>query len=624
MLAKAIRSKRRVATADDSFERRVNYVCGKACAIFLGNLAGAWNDAAFQMRTVARGNHRVVRPCYHLVLSWGDGENPPDQDALAAARMVLRKMGWQSHQHVLAAHRDRHNAHVHVILNRVHPLTGKACSLSHDYARLERACRSVELAFGWPPDRGRFRSVVVDGQLKLQPMPSEHWEKRRALRAEGVRHDPRSVRGAEHRGRGSSLRDNLTADVLKKARKVISHAASWAKLHEGLSALNLRYRRHGIGARIIHTASGTFMPASHLGTAFGFHRLTARLGDFRPTPAPHPARTDAARTVAGRTIYAHARTTRRIKRADLRDAQQAEARMLRARLHGVDPTIAAAFRLVMREDHRAEREAFRKVPLPCLAEHGLAPPSPAVPPAAEQQWRRHRHLQREAKSRTINPGLPRPVIDHTWARQRWEMAAWLQAGDAEADVAGPVQADIRRIGSSVSLLARRDLNGAILGYDLHAKTGDHFTVKPISGSGLGLILLGPRNAHRCIVTSDSMTAIKLATAHPSWLVIAAPAVLSAKLRQQLRQVAAAPAVAVLCLNNHDAAFVEQVSACLPNASVHRSRSKDAPDPQQMPVDPAPGSVPPRAAAPSSEGMMDTPDPDSRELPDEGDAPGFSA
>lgn len=97
MLAKVIRPKRRVAFAETRFDRRINYVCGKASAIALGNLAGAWTDAAFQMNLVAGGNHRIVRPCRHLVLSWGDGENPTDRNALAAARLVLREMGWQQH-----------------------------------------------------------------------------------------------------------------------------------------------------------------------------------------------------------------------------------------------------------------------------------------------------------------------------------------------------------------------------------------------------------------------------------------------------------------------------------------------------------------------------------------------
>lgn len=93
MLAKMIRSKWRVAVAETRFDRRVDYVCSKASAVALGNLAGAWTDAAFQMNLVAGGNDRIVRPCRHLVLSWGDGENPADRIALGAARAVLREMG---------------------------------------------------------------------------------------------------------------------------------------------------------------------------------------------------------------------------------------------------------------------------------------------------------------------------------------------------------------------------------------------------------------------------------------------------------------------------------------------------------------------------------------------------
>ena len=154
MLAKVIRSKRRPTLADAGFTRRVTYVCRKAASIVLGNLAGSWTDAAFQMTAVAGMNERVRKPCYHMVLSWGDGENPRDHEVLAAARAVLRELGWQENQHVLAVHRDRLNVHVHVVLNRVHPLRGKAFSVSHDYARLERACRIIERTFGWPAVHG--------------------------------------------------------------------------------------------------------------------------------------------------------------------------------------------------------------------------------------------------------------------------------------------------------------------------------------------------------------------------------------------------------------------------------------------------------------------------------------
>lgn len=626
MLAEVIRPKRGVVSAETRFNKRVDYVCGKASAIALGNLAGAWTDAAFQMNHVARGNDRVMQPCRHLVLSWGDGENPTDREALSAARRVLREMGWQQNQYVLAVHRDRRNVHVHVVLNRVHPLTGTACSMSHDYARLERACRVVELAFGWPPDRGRFQAVVAAGQLTLQPMPPAHWKARRAARAEGLRHDPRSVRGAERRGGRAPLRDSLAAAVMQKARKVIRQAANWPMLHDGLSALDLRYLRHGIGARIVHAVTGAFMPASHLGTDFGFHRLTARLGDFRPSLVPGPTLPEAASLIAmaAEKSYAQARATRRGKHAALIGAQKAEARSLRARLRGLHPTIAAAFRLVLKEDQRAERATFGKVPLPRRADHRRAPPRLDVLPPAERQRQRHRHLLREARSRKTNPGLPRPVMDHTWARQLWEKTAW-QARIAQpgAGTNTGERAGFLRIGATRMLLARRDLGGAILGYDLIDEAGTP-TVKEISGTGVALALLGPHEAERCIVTSDSMTAVKLAAIRPKTLVIAAGAELSPKASRQLRHVVGKRPVKILCRDDRDAAFLEQVKACLPQAAVTRLQPRAGHDRKQILVDrtTGPHSDPPPSPGPatvSPEALQE----EAMERPGEDEGPEFS-
>ena len=624
MLAKMIRSKRRVAVAETRFDRRVDYVCSKASAIALGNLAGAWTDAAFQMNLVAGGNDRIVRPCRHLVLSWGDGENPADRIALGAARVVLREMGWQQHQYVLAVHRDRRNVHVHVVLNRVHPLTGRACSLSHDYARLERACRLVELAFGWPPDRGRFCPVLNDGKLTLQPMPPAHWEARRAARAEGLRPDPPSVRGHERRSGLAPLRDRLPDALMQKAREVIGRARSWPALHDGLLALSLRYLRHGSGARIVETVTGAFMPACHLGTAFGLQRLISRLGRFRPAAPvfPAPLKPPVPGEAAAQAAYAQARIERRQKRAIFDTAQKAEARQLRGKLRGLHPVVAAAFRLVLGEKQRAERQAFRKTPLPRLADHGLVPPALDAPPPAERQRRRHRQLLREARCRKTCPELPQSPMDHTRARQLWERAAW-RSRNPEAGAEITEKDDMRRIDGSRLLLARRDLDGALLGYDLLAETSKGARATQISGTDLALGCLGPREASHCIVTSDRATALQLAVRHPDTLVIAAAAILSPRLIHQLRRLIGARPVTVLCEVSDDAGFARQVIQCLPHAAVLRPRPEGDPDPGPAPVDAAAEPASPQATAPVEEGLVVTPDTETVEPAEDGEASGLS-
>ncbi|MFL2779339.1 MAG: relaxase/mobilization nuclease domain-containing protein [Paracoccus marcusii] len=421
MIAKVIHPKRRArAGAEDRFAARLRYACGKAAVVEMGNLVGTWPAAAVQMRVVAATSTRVRQPCYHVVLSWGDGEAPPDAAALAAGRMMLRQMGWQDHQHVLAIHRDRPNLHVHIVLNRVHPRTGKACSLSHDHARLELACRRTEMAFGWPPDRGRFRPEVTDGVLRLMPMPQADWQARHAAREAGLRADPLSVRGPARRSSTAPLRDRLPASILQRARQLLADVASWAGLHAGLAALGLRYLRRGSGARVTEKDGTGAMPACHLGAAFGWARMVARLGPFCPAPEPDAARpATARRDGAAGAAYDRARAERRERRAGLGRQQRAERGQLTHALRGLDPIIAGAFRLALQTEQRAARTAFRALPLPRLADYGMTTPTP-TPWASRDS--RHRHLRREAQCRQVDRAFPRLALDHTRARQLWQLA----------------------------------------------------------------------------------------------------------------------------------------------------------------------------------------------------------
>lgn len=88
---------------------------------------------------------------------------------IAAARRMLRDLGAAKHQAVIALHRDRPHPHVHIILNLIHPLTGRMLDLGHDYMRPEQACRRIERQMGWPADRGRFETKIVGDEILLRP-----------------------------------------------------------------------------------------------------------------------------------------------------------------------------------------------------------------------------------------------------------------------------------------------------------------------------------------------------------------------------------------------------------------------------------------------------------------------
>lgn len=70
---------------------------------------------------------------------------------MEAADYLIKAMGLEEHQAIIAIHRDKAEAHFHVVVNTVHPATGKVWSKSNDHLRAEKACREIELLQGWSP-----------------------------------------------------------------------------------------------------------------------------------------------------------------------------------------------------------------------------------------------------------------------------------------------------------------------------------------------------------------------------------------------------------------------------------------------------------------------------------------
>lgn len=99
---------------------------------------------------IRRGGRPLADPVKHLSLNWHPDETPDRQQMIAAAESYLSHMGWEQHQAVLAAHEDKAHAHVHVMLNAVHPETG--CKLDDG---LERR-RSSEWAAEYERVNGRI------------------------------------------------------------------------------------------------------------------------------------------------------------------------------------------------------------------------------------------------------------------------------------------------------------------------------------------------------------------------------------------------------------------------------------------------------------------------------------
>jgi len=72
------------------------------------------------------------------LLSWDTSENPSLKEQMDAGREALKALGLSDHQTMIVGHTDTANPHVHVVVNLVHPETGKTASLSNDQIKLSK------------------------------------------------------------------------------------------------------------------------------------------------------------------------------------------------------------------------------------------------------------------------------------------------------------------------------------------------------------------------------------------------------------------------------------------------------------------------------------------------------
>ena len=212
------------------------------------NLPTARLDVAVRLMEGAASRSKATRkPVLHLSISFAPGD-PVDAELMR--RVMLRTLadqGLAEHQAVIAAHHDTENPHVHAMVNRVHPETGRAWKGSWSRVRAEASLRRQELELGLRVVPGWL--APVPGQPELRPRP--------------------------RLARGSS---EFLREVQERATPVCERARSWSELERGLADLGLSVRVNGRGLSI--TDGRQEVKASEVGRAYSRQQLEKRLGRY--------------------------------------------------------------------------------------------------------------------------------------------------------------------------------------------------------------------------------------------------------------------------------------------------------------------------------------------------------
>jgi hypothetical protein len=107
------------------------------------------NRAALKRNAGVDGRGRDNKtPVLHYTLAWHAKDNPDPEHMRAMAFDSLKALGLSDHEAVIACHSDKEHHHVHVVVNTVHPYTGKTAPLKFSKLEFSRWAEAYEKEHG--------------------------------------------------------------------------------------------------------------------------------------------------------------------------------------------------------------------------------------------------------------------------------------------------------------------------------------------------------------------------------------------------------------------------------------------------------------------------------------------
>lgn len=124
-----------------------------------------------QQAGVRAGGRPTENPVKHVCLNWAIDDKPSREHMIKTAEDYLRHMGWSEHQVIMVAHSDKDYAHLHMIINAIHPETGKALDDGLEWRRSQEWALKYELK----QNRVHCTERLKNMEDREQNMPRNVW-----------------------------------------------------------------------------------------------------------------------------------------------------------------------------------------------------------------------------------------------------------------------------------------------------------------------------------------------------------------------------------------------------------------------------------------------------------------
>lgn len=243
----------RYITDEQSKDHRLGQVQVTNCA------AGSVRDAITEVLATQQTNTRAKGDkTYHLIVSFRAGEQPSDETLRVIEERISAGLGYGEHQRVSAVHNDTDNLHLHIAINKIHPIRNTIHEPYYPHRTLAELCTILERDYGLERDN----------------------------------HEPRQ-RGAAARAADMERHagiESLVGWIKRECLDEIRGAQTWAELHQVMRENGLELRARGNGL-VIEAGDGTTVKASTVGRDLSKPALEKRLGGFQT-----PERQEAQRT----------------------------------------------------------------------------------------------------------------------------------------------------------------------------------------------------------------------------------------------------------------------------------------------------------------------------------------
>lgn len=211
------------------------------------------------LATQARNTRSKSEKSYHLVVSFPEGERPTRDQMVDIENEICRSIGFEQHQRISAVHQNTDNWHLHVVINKVHPVTLRNVEPYYDHLRLQEACAKLEIKHDLTRDN---HVQSPDCPLNGRPAEMEAHAKRISF-ARWVKEQA-----------GAALISGAT------------EARNWQELHLRFARQAVVIKPRGAGLIIAHAMSDRIrIKASDVDRSLSMAALTARFGPYQ---APEP------------------------------------------------------------------------------------------------------------------------------------------------------------------------------------------------------------------------------------------------------------------------------------------------------------------------------------------------